>query len=389
MAGPALQGNNSLDLLPASALVDEELTRRDRLRRRGNILTACKEVDQYVLLGGLERGCVAGVSADEDELGLLLGLQTVAHLLMRRHQDAHLDPTLADNHPKAMIITTLPLSVLLPKLRLVLVGQISQLQNGLHNVHGQVQHCLENISIARVFDVQGLQEVLGELGIPDSATSNPQQTVKVQNSSESADSGEQHGLLAPNPQIQQTRTDIRDSEDEDKAYDTKKPDIQHHDTTSTFLQEQRPPKLEPQSQRSIFNPTSSHPGHGYPRHQDKHITTRRANNRPSFGQVFSQLLDLHLLCTRVPRMREDTLITAAAKLPAGGGEGAHLVWVVEVLLDEIGVYRDQEKTTGQGEGVAGAGAEARDPRQMHRRCREQRWAAVEIADDGARVVDAF
>jgi len=60
--------------LSASALVDQELDRRRRLRRRGNILTGCRDVDEYVLLGGFERGAVVGMSVEEDEVGLLVSL---------------------------------------------------------------------------------------------------------------------------------------------------------------------------------------------------------------------------------------------------------------------------------------------------------------------------
>ena len=63
--------------------------------------------------------------------------------------------------PKAMIITMLPVNVLLPKLRHMLVNQVSALQDGLQNVNRHVKQCLENISISMVFDVEGLQEVLG------------------------------------------------------------------------------------------------------------------------------------------------------------------------------------------------------------------------------------
>lgn len=65
-----------MDVVPvpvsASVLVGRELDRRRRLSRRGNVLTGCRDVDEYVLLGGLERGSVVGVSAEEDEMGLLV-----------------------------------------------------------------------------------------------------------------------------------------------------------------------------------------------------------------------------------------------------------------------------------------------------------------------------
>jgi hypothetical protein len=79
--------------------------------------------------------------------------------------------------------------------------------------------------------------------------------------------------------------------------------------------------------------------------------------KPSFGGVFAQMLDVHLLCTRVPRWVD-------------GG----FMWVVEVLLDKIGVY-----------GFVG---EEGEETGVTRRCREQRWGALEV-DGRGRVVGAF
>ncbi len=49
-----------------------EVERKRRLRSRGNVLTGCPELDEYVLLGGLQRGCVVGISAEQEEMGLLV-----------------------------------------------------------------------------------------------------------------------------------------------------------------------------------------------------------------------------------------------------------------------------------------------------------------------------
>lgn len=107
------------------------------------------------------------------------------------------------------------------------------------------------------------------------------------------------------------------------------------------------------------------------------------SNKPSFGLVFAQLLDIHILCSRVPRTRADAEAEAEARAMAvsgetegvGGGGGAggprrRFAWVVEVLLDEIGVWEG----TGAG--------------RPRRRSREQRWGAVDVVG-GVRVVDAF
>lgn len=61
-----------LDPIPASVLLDQEVARRDGLKRRGNIMTGCRELDDNALLGGFERGNVVGLSAEDDEVGLLV-----------------------------------------------------------------------------------------------------------------------------------------------------------------------------------------------------------------------------------------------------------------------------------------------------------------------------
>lgn len=55
-----------------------------------------------------------------------------------------------------MIVTTAPAGVVLPKLRRVVAGLLGG--------RGRVRECLERVAVARVFDVVGLGEVLGELG---------------------------------------------------------------------------------------------------------------------------------------------------------------------------------------------------------------------------------
>jgi hypothetical protein len=61
-----------LDPVPGSVLHKLEVTRRDGLVRRGNLMTGCSELDDVVLLGGFERGCVVGISSEDEEAGLLV-----------------------------------------------------------------------------------------------------------------------------------------------------------------------------------------------------------------------------------------------------------------------------------------------------------------------------
>ena len=99
-------------------------------------------------------------------------------------------------------------------------------------------------------------------------------------------------------------------------------------------------------------------------------------NKPAYGATFAGLLDAHLLCTRVPRARADAeaLLSAPAR--------CRRAWVVEVLMDEVGVWEWREEA--EDGGASGKEAE----RRWTRRCREQRWGAVDVRER-VRIVDAF
>ncbi|KAK4102235.1 hypothetical protein N658DRAFT_469797 [Parathielavia hyrcaniae] len=442
--------------LPASLLVDLELDRREKLLRKGNLLTGCGELDDYVLLGGLERGSVVGVSAEEEELGLLIGFQTVAHLLA------------TDSSAKAMVVTTLPASMLLPRLRKALVGQLSSRRDGLQGLQTEVQACLERISVARVFDLEGLWEVLAELeaAVPVTDRGTPADDQGTEARIEVLDSEDEGGFspsppetpppvpdakpaaTKPNPQDETKQSPLPDlvlvthtstllktlftGRDKDAAHGTTlllssrlhsltrspshggplimflnstttspSPFPTAHATTTTTdngpattaappsttttTDDRQAGPIEP-TLRSMFNvlppppppPTVTGPQH---QHQHQHHHQQRPShytwtssawrNKPSFGLVFSQMLDLHLLCTRVPRTRADSAVLMASSrgvAVAGAGAGASFIWAVEVLLDEVGVYEQR-----------GAGGRTEWGR---RRCREQRWGAVEVDGEG-------
>lgn len=83
---------------------------------------------------------------------------------------------------------------------------------------------------------------------------------------------------------------------------------------------------------------------------------------------------MHLLCTLVPRSAEDAdeiFATTAAPPPPQYRQqrGGKYVTVVEVLLDDLGVWEEGKKS---------------GPRVS----REQRWAAVDVRG-GVAVMDAF
>ncbi|KAI0434838.1 hypothetical protein F5Y09DRAFT_294998 [Xylaria sp. FL1042] len=576
-----------------TTLFRREVERRKKLHGRGVIATGCSEIDNALLLGGgFERRCVVGVSAEEVDFGILLGLQTIARALVFGR---------GESKQRATIITTLPVTTILPTLRDIVRYQV-QTKLGLRNpgVDAELRRCLEAISISRIFDIEGLWEVLRELDeardktrphhnqdgneeIPShcvtdnnveeksntevenvpASLANEQSEVRdsTEAGSEKADAylatitplraqETRASSLEPVTQLPPLRvgpelrplarnSEILDSEDEEPlswsplssphpstvALESPSPSEEHpqphaqpdpnpppspdpepeegpqeldvplsistgnspppvpdiilvthfsallttlfthNDKTSAhtnlqllsshlrhlalstealimLLNTTTSPSPEPSTStpaaaprpfpdanqaitpagqettkqprpldatlRSIFNPAPPPPpppqqlsslnthaqgqrlGYGYAASR----LTRR--NKPSFGATFAQFLDLHLLCTRIPRTRDDAE-TAIALGPGSGTEDVKFAWVVEVLLDELGVCdwegwgrrrksmmmtmrMEKEKDGGRGQEEEGL-----PPARVNR---EQRWGAVDVRDRVV-VVNAF
>ncbi|OIW31225.1 hypothetical protein CONLIGDRAFT_679952, partial [Coniochaeta ligniaria NRRL 30616] len=190
--------------ISGAVLLDQELLHREACSARGNIFTGCEELDNHVLLGGLARGRVVGLSAEEESFGLLFGLQIIARLLVSG--EAHGE---ASRRHSAMIITTLSHAELLPTLRSVVKGQVEALP-GAGDVNTRIKAALERVSISRVFDFDGLREALDELDLPAEA-SHPQGGGEVP-AQEPDDALEK----PQSPAGHQTEPEIRDSEDEDE-----------------------------------------------------------------------------------------------------------------------------------------------------------------------------
>lgn len=362
--------------------------------------------------------------------------------------------------PRIAIITTLAASAILPTLRDVIRCQVETKEGpDLSKPDAQVKQCLGRISISRIFDMEGLWEVLTELEMslePDpEAKSENRHDEEVQAPVSSQPPGSSPlSPLAPSPPattlppLRTKRVEVADSEDEDSLSSSEmsspaaslqttpkrktKPDlatpptgtpektasrlpdiilITHFSALLTTLFTQRDKQsahtslqllsshlrylsrssgplimllnvttsplatssaaaqaplediqgkrpIDP-SLRSIFNP----PPPSTAAYGSAGLTLSR-RNKPAFGLTFAQFLDLHLLCTRVPRTREDAEAVYAPS-PRREMRDVRCAWVVEVLSDEAGVW-DTERW----------------------RCREQRWGAVDVKD-GRMLVDAF
>ncbi|KAL6786995.1 hypothetical protein J3E68DRAFT_419904 [Trichoderma sp. SZMC 28012] len=464
---PQVPDSSRPRLVSASALASIEKQRRDFVRSLGPCPSGCEDLDAYVLLGGFERGSVVGISAeDEDGVGVTLGLQVLVCSLLDKAVQ------------KVQIVTPKPPSTIVVLLKNSITAELKA--RGItapSEIAAQGRECLDRILLSRVFDMDGLCEVLADLDNAvapgaeehvlnkpevDDAQPTEEKTTKTQAKADDVP----RDLRNDEPQSPSVVAEIQDSQDEDEALSPSQPletppqpeilhEVQTRKTfasddqlkqdsssitntaaatttannssstsatpdiilithfssllTSFFTQRDNsvahatlrllasrlrrlsrtlpsnplillinstdsgaassttttaaaaaaahsseydiPPPHQPATQkpsvdptlRSIFNPASDASGHGH--------AGGYKPNKPTFGLVFTQLLDMHLLCIRAPRPGKTSLPRALT--------------VVEVLLDDIGVW----------EGKGGL-----------RKRREQRWTVV--APYNGRIIDA-
>ncbi|KAH7037297.1 uncharacterized protein B0I36DRAFT_313720 [Microdochium trichocladiopsis] len=169
------------------AVVGEEEVGRGA--ERPPLRLGCTEIDDQVLLGGgFERGAVFGVSSEDVEFGMAVGLQALARDLVftaapASSTTAHDSSGHSAVAPKAAIITSLPASAILGPLQKAIRAQVLRKRrtnnddedqegassNGVatpevsREVNSQVRACLGRVSISRVFDIVGLWQVLDEI----------------------------------------------------------------------------------------------------------------------------------------------------------------------------------------------------------------------------------
>ncbi|WZH48893.1 uncharacterized protein QYS62_010078 [Fusarium acuminatum] len=386
-----------LEPVSASILAQNEADRRDAVSRLGTCKTGCAIVDEDVLLGGFERASVVGVSAEDEELGV----QILAHSLCEGIITT------------GLLITPKPAGVMLAGLRDAIKTELEAKGHD-GDLKARLRQCLEKVMLSCVFDLDGLSEVLADLD-----PSEPPEEEEEENNSqqEQEETEEQNATTVQVDEIQDSQDDddeafspVREASQQPRPGKLPDKTSQHPEVivithfssllTSLFAHREKsaahstlhllgahlrdlsrnlpssplilllnstssafsgptntttttasPAKQTPVDPilRSIFNPPLST---GY--------NTRRT--KPNYGLAFSRLLDLHLLCTRIPKTKQDAEVAGQHRL----GDEVKMVWAMEVLLDEMGVW----------EGKMGV-----------RPGREQRWAAVDI--EGGRIKAAF
>jgi hypothetical protein len=289
-------------------------------------------------------------------------------------------------------------------------------------VEKDVQRCLEMVAISRVFDIEGLWEVLGEVGrgstsydesdaLPSSLDPNPNQQ-SHQVPTEILDSEEEltpEEALAISPRNEDSSgteiliidnlthiiTELLARKEKSEAHSfltllsltihtmthtSNILTILHNGaspskstaTSNTYPTTTTTPRNQHQRQPQIQNPSSIFPSNPV---------------KPALGQIFTQFPELHLFISRLPKKREDAeaLYGQDEESSSGYQKDVKCCYVVEVLKDET---PNLSSTSGEGVGM-GKDVDDGNEKGVKFGWREQRWTAVEMTDDGTGFMGAF
>ncbi|KAH8662101.1 hypothetical protein BX600DRAFT_512974 [Xylariales sp. PMI_506] len=332
IAAPAAsQASSHFALEPVSGAVLHEIatSTKHELARKGPIRTGCREIDEDVLINGLERGCVVGVSAEEVNFGLLLAMQTIAHSLVS-----------GQSIRRAAIVTTLAAPVLLPMLRDIIKAQVEARWGQNHpEVNAQVRWCLEHISISRVFDIEGLCEVLDELEVVSPAASPnepPPRKLGAAGRTEPESSPLSSPLSSPPPSSPITalpsprteRSEIRDSEDEDEDDLSSSPPVVYVPPTPPVATAEARNQEEVTAQKiPVEDLSTTLPDIVLVTHFSNLLSTLFAQRERSSAHTTLQLLSCHLRYLSRSSgslflLLNSTTSTPAVKLPSAPPPGA-------------------------------------------------------------------
>ncbi|OAR02803.1 hypothetical protein LLEC1_00209 [Akanthomyces lecanii] len=385
----------------ASTLASEETSLQDRLAKLQLVQYGCAELDGAVLLGGLQRGSVVGVSADNaDGFGLLMGLQGTIRAIL--HGSAS----------RVLVITPKPLASVSKLIMDIAKSELSKSGLPPARIEEKCRTSLDRVMLSVVFDIDGIWPTISELLQPRVAVASSPVTLEEENSSSHIP-----GRYMPPVEIQDSddealsqyvTLDRRKYQNESRvpAHDAQKesspaiclPEIivvTHFSTllTSLFARREKTAahkslallraRLRGLSGSASTNPlillvnstteedsnkyNESTPGFGNLTSGNKSTepTLRSifssvrslSPSRPRFGTVFNQFLDLHLLCTE---MSNNQAMSSCSVEKAAGSTKAdcqgHSPTLVEVLHDNL------------------------DSHHVHKRHREQRWAVLDIAN---------
>ncbi|CZT03314.1 uncharacterized protein RAG0_10110 [Rhynchosporium agropyri] len=384
----------------ASHLLALEEKQRKRFSGKGRperLSAGCREVDE-VLGGGVERGVVLGISAGvEDKEARLLSLHLLASVLLPSR------PSLSSNHQstsqpprtKAIIIDTsgsfpLPLLASVLKSRLLEI-QSQKAQNavktgnhavkvsepskdargaGSGGVDDEVQKCLEMVAVSRVFDVEGLWEVIGEVDHADSVSMDRDSRGEDDNNREMKGGGAGEGAALREQDVGDDEVEILDSEEdltsptlpvllkdqelqlsENEGTEIIIVDNMTHIINELFARKEKSdahtlltllsstlhtlsktkniltvlhnatnPSTNPQYSNPLSHNSNQNQNQNH-NHSALQATTTRsifasAATKPALGQIFAQFPDIHVFMHRLPRGRRDAEVLYSGGIDA-------------------------------------------------------------------------
>ncbi|TEY73036.1 hypothetical protein BOTCAL_0084g00150 [Botryotinia calthae] len=380
------------------------------------IRTGCQEIDDYVLCagkdtlnGGFERGIVVGLSAadgDESTGSRMISLNLIASVLL---QNIDLVNAIQKSQsesgssikPKVVVVDTtgsfnLPLLVKILRSRLLKRryemrsrDDITKNLNDGHNtnesteigIQKEVNALLELVAISRVFDIEGLWEILSELGRPNDQPINNGGDQEIPTITASHTRKPVEGEAEPFHKIPD---EICDSEDEDieltpppvkptapnpSSIETSPEiliiDSMHYLISHLFTHSE---KVSAHNLLSLLSQTLHTLTHTQNILTILHNTTisTKANftsqqlprqpppppptiqsifsspgQKPALGRIFDDFLNLHIMISKLPKKREDVEILSRRDDHTShfGNENEHVMYsfILEVLRDECPV----------------------------------------------------
>ncbi|KAF8848676.1 hypothetical protein BDZ45DRAFT_635456, partial [Acephala macrosclerotiorum] len=428
----------------ASTLLELEEKQRTRFTRHGRperLSSGCEEVDE-ILGGGVERGIVMGISAEGTE-GRMISLHLLTSILLS-HLSAHASHSPQKSNTKATIIDTTG-SFPLPLLAQILKSRITtshalQSRNAIQTanhavsrpdqtfedplvterIERDVQRCLEMVDISRVFDIEGLWEVLGEVGRNDTA---PLTDLSEEGEETTKTDDRSPVWPAPEPEINDSQEDLASIEEYPaRVSNVSVAEVIDSDEEDLSPIDEKAPKVPKQKEKEeeddgdggveiviIDNMTRilndlfsrrekndalnlatllSHQIHTlshtlnhltilhnsttlsrtpssstYPQNPLKQPSLKSifASNplKPSLGSLFSQFPSLHVLCSSLPKTREDAELLFVRDDQDGPLEPGKVGYccVVEVLKDEAPNLGGLSRAKSGGNDEKGKGEE--------------------------------
>jgi hypothetical protein len=354
--------------------------------------------------------------------------------------------------PSATIVDTtgsFPVSLLAKVLRARIISSraastTAAVQTANYDISGQslavtdeevekgVQRCLEMVAISRVFDIEGLWEVLGEVGRDGTShddsdtpvsTHDPKTTERSpQRPTEIADSEAELTPEAATPlppsqnkteqdlgieiiiidNITHLITSLLARKEESEAHSLLAllsltlHTMTHTRNILTLLHNSTVPTKSSTSTSNYTYPTTTSNlttsrNQNHQSRQPQTATSIFLSNptKPALGQIFTQFPELHLFISKLPRGRGDAEILYGHDEDSvsvlQGSVNVKYCFVVEVLKDETPNLGTQgERDTGKGKELDGE-----DRKGKKFGWREQRWTAVDVTADGTGFEGAF